>query len=129
MKLPLNLLKDFVVMSPNKAATVERFDPGLYERLDKTYGSFEGHDLISCHEFDVDWPSWEMHPHGDEIVVLLAGSTTFHLQAEDGDKTIELSEPGQYVIVPKGIWHTAKTPEFSRVLFITPGQETQNRAL
>ncbi|HBN13991.1 MAG TPA: cupin, partial [Pseudohongiella sp.] len=66
---------------------------------------------------------------GDEIVVLMAGATTFHLQTESGDKTIELSEPGQYVIVPKGIWHTARTSAFSRVLFITPGQETQNRAL
>ena len=92
MKLPLNLLKDFVVLSPDKAATVEHFDPGLYERLDTTYGSFEGHDLICCHEFDADWPSWEMHPHGDEIVV--RGVNSIEVGAAVGPRIAPLSLPG-----------------------------------
>ena len=129
MNVPLSLISDFVVMSPNKDATVEHLDSGLYERLAEKYAGFKGHELIVCYEFTSDWPSWEVHPHGDEIVVLLAGNTTFHLQMDEGEKQVVLSEQGQYVIVPKGVWHTAKTSEFSRLLFITPGQDTQNRTI
>lgn len=129
MTLPLLLMKDFVVLSPRKEATVERADSGLYQRLDERYDGFAGHELIACHEFTEDWPSWEVHPHGDEVVVLLAGTTTFHLQIDGGETQVTLSEQGQCVVIPKGVWHTASTDEFARLLFITPGQGTEHRAL
>lgn len=128
MTSPRLMKGDFVVLSPDKKATIEHSDSGLYERLDEKYGGFAGHELISCHEFTTDWPSWEVHPHGDEIVILLSGSTTFQLQLESDITTVDLSEQGQYVVVPQGVWHTAKTREFAKLLFITPGQNTQNRA-
>jgi len=120
---------DFVVLSADKRATVEHWDEGLYERLDSKYDSFAGHELISCHSFDSDWPSWGIHPRGDEIVILLSGRATFLLQTESGEESVELSEAGEYVIVPRNTWHTAKTPVASRMLFITPGEGTRNRPL
>lgn len=126
MKLPLAIQKDFVVLNPDKRAFVEKNDENLYERLDKEYNDFKGHDLISCHEFSSDWPTWEIHPHGDEIVILLEGSTVFWLRLASGTEEVELKEQGEYVIVPKGTWHTAKTAKYSKLLFITPGQDTKN---
>ncbi|MDJ0832542.1 MAG: cupin domain-containing protein [Gammaproteobacteria bacterium] len=119
--------RDFVVLSPDKTATIERFDSTLYARLDKDYNGCKGHELISCYEFSQDWPTWEIHPHGDEIVILLSGKVRFVLQLEEGDKSIELVQPGSYVIVPRNIWHTAKTGVKTKMLFITPGEGTRNK--
>ena len=122
-----NIHSDFVVMSPDKNATIEPGDAGLYQRLDENYASFAGHDLIACHEFQEDWPSWEIHPRGDELVVLLAGEARFVLQIGDVLAEIQLAESGSYVIVPKNAWHTAKIDKSAKMLFITPGEGTQNR--
>ena len=126
MKMPLNMKNEFVVMSPNKDAFIEQNDNGLYQRLDSRYGDFLGHELISCYEFTSDWPTWEIHPKGDEVVMLMSGSATFLLKLENGVVSVELKEEGQYVVVPKGTWHTAKTPSYSKLVFITPGQGTKN---
>lgn len=120
--------QDFVVISPDKKASIEHADTELYERLDEHYNSFIGHELISCYEFESDWSSWEVHPHGDEIVLLISGDVAFLLQTESGEIRINLREQGQYIVVPKGVWHTAKTKNKSKLLFITPGQGTQHRA-
>ena len=32
-----------------------------------------------------------------------------------------------FVIVPKAIWHTAKVHATTTMLFVTPGQDTENR--
>lgn len=120
---------DFVVLSPGKRATVEPADAGLYERLDADYGAFSGHELIACHSFDGDWPTWEIHPHGDEVVILLSGDITLVLLQDEGEVGMQLSEPGSFVIVPANTWHTARTTVATKLLFITPGEGTRNRAV
>lgn len=128
MKLPNQIQRDFIVLSPDKKASVEPADATLYNRLDKKYNSFIGHELISSYEFESDWSSWEVHPHGDEIVLLISGEVEFLLGNESGEARVTLREQGQYLVVPKGIWHTAKTKCKSKLLFITPGQGTQHKA-
>lgn len=118
--------RDFVVLSPQKKAFIEEFDSGLYERLDRNYENFADHELISCHEFEKDWESWEAHPHGDEVVILISGEVSMVFRTDAGDNTVELCRQGQYVLVPQGVWHTAKTKIKSKLLFITPGQATQH---
>lgn len=59
----------------------------------------------------------------------MSGEITFLLQTESGETSITLREQGQYIVVPKGIWHTAKTNCKSKILFITPGQDTQHKAI
>jgi hypothetical protein len=61
--------------------------------------------LVSEFECAGDWPSWEMHPLADEFVYLLSGA----------------------VVVPKGVWHTAKVLAPSRMLHLTMGGGTQHR--
>lgn len=127
MKKPNQIEKDFIVLSPDKKAFIEPADQTLYDRIDKTYNSFIGHELVSCYEFESDWPSWEVHPHGDEIVLLISGEVEFLLEEEAGETCVTLKEQGEYMIVPKGVWHTAKTQTRSKLLFITPGQGTQHK--
>ena len=64
--------------------------------------------------------------HGDEFVCLLSGDAEMILAMRGGDETVRLNSPGQFVIVPRGVWHTAKVHAATRMLFVTPGQETEN---
>ena len=82
--------------------------------------------LISEYEFTTDWPTWEMHPHGDEFVYLLAGSVELLLEESTGVKSLALRGTGA-VIVPRGIWHTAKVHAPSRMLHVTLGAGTETR--
>ena len=82
--------------------------------------------LVSCFRFTEDWPAWEMHPAGAEIVVCVEGSMT--LIQELGDKHLRTTlGPGEYAINPPGVWHTADIPDHATGLFVTPGQGTQGR--
>lgn len=121
-----SLQRDFVVLNPDKRATIEAADAGLYQRLDANYADFAGHELIALHQFDSDWPTWEIHPHGDELVVLMSGQITFVMRLPEGEECVRLTEPGSYAIVPRNVWHTARTDVPCSVLFVTPGQGTQN---
>jgi len=83
--------------------------------------------LVSCYTFDTAWAVWEMHPKGDEIIFLLSGSATFHLETNGETRSIELKESGTCLVVPKGTWHTAEAKVACRMLFITPGEGTTHR--
>lgn len=124
---PFNLSQRFVVISPDKTATTELVNASMYQRLDKEYQNFKGHELVAIHNFSEDWNSWEMHPNGDELVVLLSGAITFTFELEHGEASANLEQAGSCLIVPKGIWHTALVKESAHVLFITPGEKTQHR--
>ena len=128
MQQPNQINQDFIVLSPDKKAAIEASDATLYQRLENSYNGFVGHELIACHEFETDWESWEVHPHGDEVVLLISGEVTFTLNTEAGQINITLHEQGQNLIVPKGVWHTAQTSKKAKILCITPGPGTQQKS-
>ncbi len=115
-----------VIMSPTGDATAKTITSRFFEELGE-FGTFAGRLLISRFDFDEPWPTWEMHPEGDEFVYLLCGDVDFVLRLAEGDKTIRVNEPGSYVMVPKGTWHTARPNAPTSMLFVTPGEDTQNR--
>jgi len=120
------LASNFVVLDDNFRANVVEVTPRLYEALDEDYRDFAGHLLISSYAFDEDWPTWEVHPAGDEFVILVSGDADLVLARDDGDETIRMTEPGTFVIVPKNTWHTARIRRHSVMLFVTPGEGTVN---
>lgn len=82
--------------------------------------------LISEFEFTQDWPSWEMHPHGDEFVYLLSGAVELQFDRGGEIETVVLDGRGA-VLVPRGVWHTAKVKAPSRMLHVTRGEGTEHR--
>jgi mannose-6-phosphate isomerase-like protein (cupin superfamily) len=82
--------------------------------------------LISEYEFTSDWPTWEMHPNGDEFVYLLSGSADLLFDRPEGMETLRLRDRGA-VLVPRGVWHTAKIHAPSRMLHVTLGSGTETR--
>ena len=43
------------------------------------------------------------------------------------EKSVALTDPGAYVLVPRGVWHTARTSVHTTLLFLTPGAGTEHR--
>lgn len=124
---PLNLDSTFVVMGPHLAADTVAVSDTVYADIDAQYGNFKNHLLISSHSFEEDWPTWEVHPHGDEIVCLISGDAELVLRKSGIDEAVRLDTPGEYVVVPKNTWHTARVHARTRMLFVTPGEATDNR--
>ena len=122
----MNLESTFVVVEPDQSAVPVAVTPAIWQELDQRFDNFKGRVLVSCFAFDSDWDTWEMHPAGDEIVCLLSGRAS--LEFEGRGMVAELSVPGTFVIVPRGTWHTAHTRVPTKMLFVTPGEGTQNKA-
>ena len=62
---------------------------------------------------------WERHDSGDEIVMVLDGSTTIFFLDDDCERAATLG-PREMVVVPRGTWHRFETPDRVTVLSVTP---------
>lgn len=123
----MNLESTFVVLQPDQSAVPVAVTPTIWQELDQHFDDFKGRVLVSCFAFDADWDTWEMHPAGDELVCLLSGRASFEFEGRG--IVAELSVPGTFVIVPRATWHTVHTKVATKMLFITPGEGTKNKAL
>jgi mannose-6-phosphate isomerase-like protein (cupin superfamily) len=83
--------------------------------------------MIMQFEFDANWTSWEMHPKGDEIGILLFGDAELVMEREGKIETVRLRTPGEMVRIPSGVWHTARVASPTSMVFVTPGAGTQHR--
>jgi len=69
----------------------------------------------------------ERHPDGDEILYLVSGRIrVVPLDSDDDD--IEM-QPGDGLLVPKGVWHRVDILEPSRIVYVTPGPNNEYRPL
>jgi hypothetical protein len=90
----MKLQSTFAVVKPDLSVATVDVSPTLYEDLDSRFDQFRSHVLVSTHEFTEDWPTWERHPKGDEIVILLSGAATMVLQRESGEELVDLEDRG-----------------------------------
>jgi mannose-6-phosphate isomerase-like protein (cupin superfamily) len=132
----IDLLQNYLLLEPDGAAVLlpgggdfwsqlmsgDATDPGIRRLLGSEHGR-----LLSALSMGGDWSNWEMHPAGDEILFMLEGKATFLLDLSEGLREVALSA-GRLLVIPKGVWHTAKVSEPARLLAITAGQGTQHRA-
>lgn len=123
-----NVSSTYIVMDSDGSAIPIPVSNTFFEDLDRQFGDFKGKRLISHFTFDQDWGSWEMHPDGDEFVCLLSGQTELILEQDGTETAILLNVAGDYALVPRGTWHTARIHKPSSMLFITPGAGTQHRS-
>jgi mannose-6-phosphate isomerase-like protein (cupin superfamily) len=127
-ELNMNLRDTVAVLKPDLAVETVVVSPDLYEELDARFNRFAGHVLIASYDFEADWGVWERHPAGDELVILLSGAARMALRHAAGEEFVELSVPGSFIVVPRNTWHTAYVTVKTRMLFVTPGEGTENRA-
>ena len=85
--------------------------------------------LMTAFTFSEPWSSWERHPAGEELVMLVSGSAIVVLDEPGGEREVALDNPGSYILVPRNVWHRAKTTVSTTMLFLTPGAGTEHRAV
>ena len=81
---------------------------------------------MTMHTFEQPWDTWEMHPHGGELVLCTAGTLALHQESAGVAFSITL-ETGGAVVNPPGVWHTADVTGQATALFITAGLGTEIR--
>jgi mannose-6-phosphate isomerase-like protein (cupin superfamily) len=62
---------------------------------------------------------WERHPNGDEVVMVLDGTTTVILLKNAKEERFFLAEK-ELVVIPAGMWHRFEGSERLKVMTITP---------
>ena len=97
----------------------------------EAYGARHAQDgkdgrLVSQFSFQGPWDSWEMHPHGHEVVLCTAGTITL-IQEVAGRHVKTVLKPGEYAINEPGVWHTADADAPATAVFITAGMGTTHR--
>ena len=125
----LQLSTTYLRLRPDSSVEAIPVDETFWPRImSGQLGSFHNEYLVTSFTYEKDWGGWEKHPAGEEMVCLLSGSVTLVLEDEHGvRREVALEQDGSYVLVPRNTWHTAKVRKPSRILFITPGEGTQNR--
>ena len=82
--------------------------------------------LVAQHTFTESWDMWEMHPHGAEVVIVIAGKMTLHHKRDGGASSVVLGA-GEYAINEPGTWHTADVEESATAIFVTAGEGTEHQ--
>ena len=88
-------------------------------------GSFSR--MVSYYAFNQNWTTWEKHPAGEEFVCLVEGDVDLVLEQNGSETIVAMNQPGSFILVPKDTWHTARVRKPSKMLFITPGEGTENK--
>jgi len=121
-----DLVDTYVHLADDGAAEVIDVDDEFWTQIEHRTALHQGRLLGAFHMTESP-DHWEMHPHGDEILVLLSGSVDVILNTRR-EQVVALRKQGS-CIVPSGVWHRQLVHEPSEMIFITPGRETQHRPL
>lgn len=82
--------------------------------------------LLTMAETTEPWAAWEIHPGGDEIVIVLRGRARFIQEIDGLERVVEVG-PNEAIINPAGVAHTADVIEPFTALYITPAPGTVHR--
>lgn len=125
MATPLDPQHRYVFLAADGEGTAMEGGDAFWSLPDAELDRFGRGWLVAEFTFGADWPHWEMHPEGDEYVYLLSGRLDLVLRRQHGDELLAM-QPGRAFLVPRGVWHTARVHEASRMLHITMGAGTQH---
>jgi len=126
---PFDLSKSPIHLG-NKSTAVQQdfgFDGPSFEAYIKAHSTeAEPGRLAMIEESPEDWGAWECHTCGDELVIVLEGTGTF-IQQIDGTEVSTPFGPGDAVVNPAGVWHTANVTTAMRAIYLTPCYGTEHR--
>ncbi len=100
--------------------------PAFWQNIDKNPDA--GGTLVTVGTGEGDWTHWEMHPSGDEVLIVLEGQVRMIFEKPDGEEHFDLL-PGATLVVPSGTWHRAVGQKQLRMLFMTYGEGTRHKPL
>jgi|SRR5215468_5939833 len=124
-----DLGRTYIHLEDGPAAVRVPVAENFWQTIDQHTELLDGR-LMTAFRFNstADWPHWEMHPAGDEIVCLTSGALDLVLDDGTAERIVELRD-GATCVIPRGVWHRAIVREPSRAVFITRAAGTQTRPL
>lgn len=127
---PFDLAQTFVHLGLGSSATVLpdfTFTAECLSSYEARFASDGDEGRLVCITAQAaTWDTWERHPAGEEVVVLLSGRVDL-VQDLGGVEHVVALTPGRAVVNPAGVWHTARVHEPGAALFITPGAGTEHK--
>jgi mannose-6-phosphate isomerase-like protein (cupin superfamily) len=117
----------FLNLRPDDSVTPIKVGPRFWATVHKRTDLNDGR-LVSMNRQAKDWPHWEMHPSGEEVLTLLSGELQVVLERTGRVRRVTM-KAGESLIVPRGTWHRVIVKKPGNMLFITAGAGTQHRPL
>jgi mannose-6-phosphate isomerase-like protein (cupin superfamily) len=108
-----------------RAHTIDVGDD-FWERIDERTELHAGRLLCMFAIAPGEGDHSEMHPAGDEILIVTAGAVEIVLEEPSGARAIELGA-GRACVVPRGTWHHFRSARGGTLIGITPGAGTEHR--
>ncbi len=126
LRQPINLALDALHLPAHGATAVLPEFGNDYERYIAAHCTpTDPGRLVSVATTTKDWPVWEVHPAGDEVVVVLSGRAEF-IQDVGGVMHTVVLGPQEALVNPPGVPHTANVLEPFTALYITACPGTQH---
>ena len=120
---PIDLTDTYLHLERGPGVGVIDVDENFWATIDERTDLDDGR-LVMAMPMTADWSNWEMHPEGDEVIVVTDGVVRVHTESNE---PVIVRAP-ELVVMPAGTWHTMDVIEPARVLTITWGAGTQHRA-
>ena len=121
----MELSSTYVHLAGDGTGTPIEVTPAFWAEIAQNADLQEGW-LVALGHHGADWPHWEMHPEGEELLVMMSGA--LRLTLDDGGPVRFHDFPaGTAFLVPRGTWHWAEVVEPGDMLSITAGKGTQHR--
>ena len=120
---PIDLTDTYLHLERGPRVGVIDVDENFWATIDDRTDLDDGR-LVMAMPMTADWSNWEMHPEGDEVIVVTDGVVRVHTESNE---PVIVRAP-ELVVMPAGTWHTMDVIEPARVLTITWGAGTQHRA-
>ena len=117
--------RTYIHLSNVGGASAIDVDERFWETLSFRDDLLEGRILGLLH-MENDSDHSEMHPSGDEILILLSGAVDVIFHEAGGDFVTPLRDL-RACIVPRGVWHRVLVHAPSDMIFITPAKGTEVR--
>lgn len=114
----------YIHLEDGGAASEIPVGPDFWQTIGERTELHEGR-LLTSHRMASDFPHWEMHPEGEELIIAASGAFTLIVE---GGETTPLAT-GQIAIVPRGAWHRLTVQEPGQTVFVTPGKGTQHKPI
>ncbi|HET8933927.1 MAG TPA: cupin domain-containing protein [Polyangiales bacterium] len=112
----------FAQLLDDGAARLVDVDPAFWREIGARTHLHPGR-LVGWLRLTADSDHDEVHPAGDELLILVSGRAEVVLEGQT-----QHLQRGRACVVPRGAWHHLIVQEPGELIFVTPGAGTRTRS-